>query len=65
MDPYMDPVCGSLYGSYKDLIWIIYGSHVDHMDPYMDHICIPIRILHGSLYGSYIDPYMDSIWITI
>ena len=24
---------------------------------------IHIRILHGSLYGSYMDPYVDLIWV--
>ncbi len=37
-------------------MWIIYES-------YMDLIWIPIRILYGSLYGSYRDPYMNPIQI--
>ena len=24
---------------------------------------IPIRILHGSVFGSYMDPYVDLIWV--
>ena len=74
MDPYMDPIWISmwiLYGS--SICWCVhtwskmYIFHWKYVQIYQGEYggasWIPIRIRHRSLYGSYMDPYVDLIWV--
>ena len=63
---------------YVDLTWVVYMQMCSQLiqnvnisfeisanlsGEYGGASWIPIRIRHRSLYGSYMDPYVDLIWV--